>query len=500
MIRRALLARLAGSQANQVGLGALATLAPLLGLACAQPPPSRQSEQVGVLAPPDAGRPARVAAWNRLYADGAGARLELEPVPEGPDLRRTLEALAAADPRRLQVVWLDHVDVPLLALQRRLRPLEGLVRRDHLDLKQYMPAALQPAYGLDERLYALPEEVDARQVYFNRDHLAEAGIDYRRAGLDFEGPPPTWAALRQANLDLVAAPRAADRLPFHPGHEGAPLVLWGWQNGGGWLADGSRRATADRREHVEALAWLAAHTRELGGAERLARTGQFPGVARTGTADDEPGRHPFLLGRLSLCFESTRFASTIAGAQPRFPLGFVEPPRRRAGAPLVSLARSWGYALAVGAPDAAWGALRFLAGEESAAAAAAAGAAAALAGQHGGSLAAPAVPGAAAAPDTGPGQPLWFPPFSGRIALDRRLAAGYRTGIELVDGARDHGLEQLRHARFLSPCIAPHDFWPLIEAAGRQVLTGGATPEAALAAAHREAQRRLDAAWQALGR
>ncbi len=415
-----------------------------------------------------------------------------EAVPTAPPLEQVARLLAQGMPA-LSLLWLDLGDVPALGRLGGLQPIGGLAARSRYDLKRFMPAALQPAYGFDEQLYALPEEVEARQVYFNRRHFEEASIDYRRAGFDFEAPAMTWEALRRADLDLAAAPRASQRLAFHPGHEGAPLELWFWQQGVTALARDGRKATFAGPQQVEALAWLVAHARELGGPARLAAAGSFPPPARTGGLADDPDHHPFLAGRVSICFESTRFVSTVAAASPEFPLGWVEPPRRRPGAPLVSWSRAWGYALASGAPESAWTPLAFLVGEEAAIAGAAATAASAPAARSAASDAA----GRSAAHDRAMAMRLWFPAFSGQLTVDLQLAARYRTGMKWLDDARDHGLQQLRHAHHRTPCAAPQAVWELLAAARQRAIGGDVSAAEALADAERAAQARLDSAWQA---
>lgn len=482
LLRRALLA----GGARRLVAGLLPVTA-----ACTWPPAGRgqtPGRPLRLLAEGAPGREARVRAWNREHAPQLGATLELLGVPDGIGNATTREAILASS-SGADIIWGALDSMPALALQGALSPLATRVRADRLDLKRFMPPALQPAFGIDGRLTALPEEVDARQVYFNRDHFEAAGVDLRAAGFDFERPAMTWEALRRVNLDLLAAPRTRERTPFLPGHAGAPLELWGWQNGAQWLQDGGRRASFSRPEGIEALAWLVSHTRELGNADH-ALAGEFPPVARHGDASDAPPRHPFLQTAVSVCFESTRFVSTLAGWHAGFPLGYVEPPRRSDSRPIVSLSRAWGYALRRDAPDAAWHALRFLVSEGAAITAAASGAARAP-------LAPPLDPLAPVPrrPLPPPGRPLWYPPYTGQLDLDRRLAQRYRTGSKLLDEAHDHGLEQLRHARFHAPCPAPDAVWPLLAEALREGLRGAAAPADALKRAEREAQARLDAAW-----
>lgn len=479
MLRRALLQR-AAILAPAMVASATAACAPPL-------PPSRSRaapQQLTLLAGVSAGRRARVEAWNQRFGRPSGFELELGNAPE-PDGRplsaRSLAALLAARPGVGQLAWIEQEDVTAMSLLRLLRPLDDLVRRERFDLKRFMPVALQPAYALDERLYALPEEVEARQLYFHLDHLMDAGIDVRRAGLDFREPAMTWESLRRVLLRLLASPRSNSRLPLHPGHEGAPLELWGWQSGGEWVDKAGRHATFMRAENVDALAWLAGVSHEIGGAERLASTGPFPAPARLGSGEDQPERHPFVNGRVSLCVESTRFVSTLAGARPDLKAGVVELPRRWPPMPLRSWSRSWGYGLVAQAPDAAWDVLRFLIGEDAAIVDAAAMSASAPVDRRD--------------EQSGHTSRWWCPPFTGQHTLDPALARSYRTPSPAVNDAHDHGLEQLRHALFRAPTPAARELWPLLQEARERALLGAVSPQEALAAAQQEAQALLDAAW-----
>jgi multiple sugar transport system substrate-binding protein len=448
-----------------------------------------------LLAEKTIGREARAAAWQRRFGDAQRTSLLVEALPGQPRSfvpapPEQVVAALAANPQAGQLAWLDFESVPSLALRRALRPISQFARRDRYDLKRFMPVALQPAYAPDEQLYALPEEVDARQVYFNRQHFAEAGIDVRKAGFWFEQPEMTWEALRLADLDLASSPRAGGRLPFHPGQEAAPLELWGWQNGGEWLADGGRRATFTSPENVQALAWLAAHARELAGAG-LFPAEAFPGPAREGGASDQVDQHPFVTGRVSVCIESTRFVSALAGVGAGADLGYVELPRRFAGWHLLTATRIWGYALLAGAPDEAWDALRFLVGEDAAIVDADATAAR--------QPRAPSPP-PDAPPGTAPaaGRPLWFPAHTGQLAVDERLAGIYRTGSKVLDEAQAHGWEQFRHGHRRPQTVAPEAVWPLVQQARQAVLAGRQAPLEALQDAEHAAQARLDQAWAAL--
>jgi ABC-type glycerol-3-phosphate transport system substrate-binding protein len=173
-----------------------AAAAAWVGAGCNVGRPAAQLTTVRVLAPITAGREARVLAWNRRFSAEGGVHAELLPVPGGVGgsgqsqdaAQAALEAALAGGGGQPALAWLPFDELPRLARRGALRALEPLVQSDRTNLKAFMPAALQPAYGLDARLYALPEQIHAGQLYFNRQHLLDAGIDYRRAGLDFERP------------------------------------------------------------------------------------------------------------------------------------------------------------------------------------------------------------------------------------------------------------------------------------------------------------------------
>ncbi|HET7767381.1 MAG TPA: hypothetical protein VFN74_01325 [Chloroflexota bacterium] len=327
---------------------------------------TRQPVMYEILAADTPGRQRRLEAWDTRYSAETGVRLLMTApdrrfVSEG-DLATTRQLIDdAAAGTRPGIAWLSHAALQDVARAGALGKLDDLVRRDRFDLKAFMPCALQPGYALEGPLLSLPDEVDAGQLYFNRQHLLQAGIDFRRAGLDFERPDSRWDTLRRVALDLLFVRR--EQPPWLPG--ALPLDVWGWANGGGWIAPDGRHATFDRPENVAALEWITGAVSESTVA-RASAAEQAPEPARRGTDADPIGGHPFLDGRLSLWMDSGRFMSTLAWTRPDLPIGYVESPRRRAGAPLVTWASSSGYALRRGSPDSLWDALRFLVTEDAA--------------------------------------------------------------------------------------------------------------------------------------
>lgn len=410
-----------------------------------------------------------------------GVTVEVLPTSAGAPSHELAETDLLASARRLlatgqriDVLWTPFIDLGDLDAGGNLAAVGGYAARDRLDLKAYMPQALQPAYSPTRGLLALPEEVQARQTYFRLDFLAEAGTDFRRAGLDFERPAFTWEALRRVALDAAAAPAGRARLAFDPSSDTMPFAAWAWQAG----ATVARPLPRDHGAIRDALAWLGSVATEMGlGPGRKAPAKAV--VSRSGFAGDVPegvaieaddlGRHPVVSGRQALMFDSTRLVSAIASREPDAPIRVVELPRRDARARAVGWSEVSGYALLAGSSDDGWDLLKYLTSEDAAYASARAVA-----------MRLPVIerPGPdARAPQDLPGGPRrWFPPCSGRLALDRFLSRLYRTGVKVLDEAHDHGLEQVRHVGTIPFGVRTRAWVDALERARRAVVREGADP------------------------
>ncbi|GDX71488.1 hypothetical protein LBMAG38_25790 [Chloroflexota bacterium] len=422
-----------------------------------------------------------------------GVTIETVPIPDGPnswtadDTARTsaLErVLASGTP--IDVIWTPHIDIADLHLDGRLRTLDDLVKRDRVDLKAFMPQALRSGISPDIGLLALPEEIAGRQLYFRTDHFSEAGLDYRRTGFDFERPAITWEALRRTAISLEGAPAARSRVPFDPGHESLAGIVLAWQSG---APDATvpiptelPRQETLKRASTEAFSWIASVSRELG-LQLPYRNISWPSVSRTGISSsvqglagilpDDMSRHPFISGKASICIESSRFVSSILSHHDGLPFRVVETPRRADASSVIGWADVWGYSMLRGGSDDGWDLLNYLTGEDAAYASARGVASLLPVVSHPGSR--------SRKPSDLPGGPrTWFPPFSGRLALDRFMTQNYRSGIKIIDEANDHALEQLRHARVWPFQAGSRRWLGAIETVRRAVVRDGMDPRTAI--------------------
>lgn len=436
---------------------------------------------------------ARELQQSRGEALRPGVSVEVVPMPDAPNIwisadtsrASSIERVMASGPL-IDVIWTPHVDIADLHGDGRLRPLDDLVKRDQVDLKAFMPQALRSGIAPDIGLLALPEEIAGRQLYFRTDHFIEAGLDYRRTGFDFERPVVTWETLRRNAINLEGAPAARSRVPFDPSHEALTGIALAWQSGGPDLTVPSMREPSSqeavKRAGAEAFSWLASLARELG-SHLPYRNVTWPSVSRTGVSTSVPGltgvipddmsRHPFVSGKASICIESTRFVSAVLSHDEGVPFRVVEAPRRDGGSGLIGWADVWGYSMLRGGSDDGWDLLRYLTGEDAAYASARAVAS---------RLPTVTDPGSKSRKpsDLEGGPRRWFPPFSGRLALDRFMTQNYRSGIKIIDEANDHALEQLRHVHVWPFQSGSRRWIGAVETVRRAVVRDGMDPQAAV--------------------
>ncbi|MEN1681710.1 MAG: extracellular solute-binding protein [Planctomycetota bacterium] len=181
---------------------------------------------------------------------------------------------------------LVNQDDPILAdwaSRGALTPLDELVDADELAaLSQWLFPVARQLSSYDDRLYALPNGLDIRALYYNATWLEELGID----------PPATIDELDR--LAEAVAPRGGGALK-QVGYLPDPRRLWAWGvvfGGGFWnpeAATPDEAITLDCAENLAALKWMAAY-RDRYGADRMAsfRTGD---QALTGSS------FPLLAGR-----------------------------------------------------------------------------------------------------------------------------------------------------------------------------------------------------------
>lgn len=208
-------------------------------------------------------------------------------------------------------------------------------------------------------VYGVPEKVDNRALFYNKDLLKRAGYD---------GPPKTWDELEEMAAKLTERDEAGNikRLGFAPGAAGggtgnAWLYLYGWMNGGKFMSDDGRRCTMNDPKIVEALAWLTKMYDSMGGASAVKA---FESSLQGGDLD------PFITGKVAMKIDGFwQITDTVAQYGRNVNWGIARPPVPKwayeSGNKTCTWVSGWCYAIPSTAKhkEGAWELLRYLASQ-----------------------------------------------------------------------------------------------------------------------------------------
>ncbi|MGN6598494.1 MAG: ABC transporter substrate-binding protein [Actinomycetes bacterium] len=105
-------------------------------------------------------------------------------------LQTSLKGGSAAD-----VFWMNIPNLKKFANGGVLMPIDAYVKRDNVDLNNYVPAVMD-AYKFKGHVYALPKDVDSIALWYNKDLFKAAGVDFPTADW-------TWDDLTSAAQKLT---------------------------------------------------------------------------------------------------------------------------------------------------------------------------------------------------------------------------------------------------------------------------------------------------------
>jgi multiple sugar transport system substrate-binding protein len=90
-------------------------------------------------------------------------------------LQTSLKGGSGAD-----VFWMNIPNLKKYANGGVLMPIDAYVARDKVDLGNYVPAVMD-AYKFKDHVYALPKDVDAIALWYNKELFKQAGVDFPTA-------------------------------------------------------------------------------------------------------------------------------------------------------------------------------------------------------------------------------------------------------------------------------------------------------------------------------
>jgi multiple sugar transport system permease protein len=146
-------------------------------------------------------------------------------------------------------------------------------------------------------IYGIPERVDDRALFYNKDLLKRAGF------VDANGeaqPPRTWEELELMAVKLTEhdARGRITQLGFAPNFGNAWLYLYAWMNGGQFMSTDRRRCILNSLPVVQALDWMTRVYDSLGGAQKEFA---FEGTAQSGQRSAPPGELDlFVQGKVAM--------------------------------------------------------------------------------------------------------------------------------------------------------------------------------------------------------
>lgn len=132
-----------------------------------------------------------------------------------------------------------------------LEPLDDLVTRDRLDMKDFYPVGLQQN-TFRGKLYGIPWILSPNALFYNRKLFAEAGLDPNR-------PPKNWKEVEDYALKLTKRnpDGSIDRIGFaNFMNNPADFHLYLWQRGGEPLSPDLKHIAFDGPQGLDALKWM----------------------------------------------------------------------------------------------------------------------------------------------------------------------------------------------------------------------------------------------------
>lgn len=283
------------------------------------------------------------------------------------DPTRFLVSVAGGAPP--DVIRFDRFAVTEWAARGAFQQLDDFIARDqkahHRDAfrsEEFYRAAWAEVVFKNPRtgargVFGVPEKLDNRALYYNKDLLKRAGFVDERGEAR---PPRTWDDLEKMAVALTEhdADGRIARLGFAPNFGNAWLYMYGFANGGKFMSDDGRRTLLNSPEIVAALEYMSRIYDAVGGAGRVEA---FQSL--TGAQDLDP----FLAGKVALKIDGAWFLDTLGRYGRDLSYGVAPPPMPQAeldkGRQPISWVSGWCHAMPSTArhKEGAWELMRFLA-------------------------------------------------------------------------------------------------------------------------------------------
>lgn len=289
------------------------------------------------------------------------------------DPTRFLLSVAGDEPP--DVIFFDRYALTEWAARGAFEPLNHFIAQDrkagqtdYPHRSRYYPVCWNEAV-YEGHVYGVPISVDTRPLFYNKDLLVRAGLVYEHGPHKGQAKPPrTWAQLKADALRLTQwrsdAHQRLKVVGFAPMLGNSFLYMYGWLNGGHFMADHGRTCTLNDPPIVHALQWMKSVYHEMGG---------YKNVEAFSSGFGSNALDPFISGQVAMKIDSSDALERLANYGPDVNFGVSAPPMPAAQLAKLSqyrrkhhLTLSWsgGFALAIPKrarqKKGAWALIRFL--------------------------------------------------------------------------------------------------------------------------------------------
>ena len=346
----------------------LATSALMLA-ACPAPPAGNAPAAGGAAAPAAAGK--TIEAWSRMTGlaqdstkgiienynkqnkKGVTVNFVYIPQTQGSQAdEKLLTAVAGGTPPALH--YADRFTVPQFAQQGFFTDITDLAQGAGVKGEDYYPFAWAEATYKD-KVYALPFDTDTRALWYNKDIMAEAGLDP-------EKPPTTLDELRKATAALTTKDSNGQvtRYGFNPLYDQAWSYTWGFAFKGEFQDPATKKITTAHPNNIKAMQFVKDFVDEIGVDNIDAMI-----TACAGTACNDQNDY-FWTGQSAMTCSGNWKVAQAHKYKPDVKYGVVPFPGPDGPAPFASWAGGWSWAIPKGFKDVedAFDALSYLCGPE----------------------------------------------------------------------------------------------------------------------------------------
>lgn len=252
---------------------------------------------------------------------------------------KLLTAVAGGNPPALH--YADRFTVPQFAQQGFFSEITDFAESAGVQESDYYPFAwAETVYK--GGIYALSFDTDTRGLWYNKDIMAEAGLDP-------EKPPTTLDELREATAALTQTDSNGriTRYGFNPLYDQAWLYTWGFAFQGEFQDPETKRITFANENNVKAMEFVKAFVEEIGVENIDAML-----AACAGSACNDANDY-FWTGQSAMTCSGNWKVAQAHRYKPDTNYGIVPMPGPDGAAPFASWAGGWSWAIPKGYADVA---------------------------------------------------------------------------------------------------------------------------------------------------